>query len=138
MINTSIIQSIKVFQNGLTSFFNFLQDSKRQVEPIVIEADDEISIMAKEVNSNIQTSIELHNEIEILMNAMNKYVITSETDPNGTITHVSEAFCKASGYEKDELIGKSHNILKHPNMDDKIFKDLWETIKEYKIGKVRY
>lgn len=58
-----------------------------------------------------------------------KYYITSTTDLNGLITSVSEAFCKISGYDKSELIGKQHSIVRHPDTPKEVFKDLWETIK---------
>lgn len=55
-------------------------------------------------------------------------VITSQTDLDGTIIYASAAFCEISGYSKEELIGQTHNIVRHPDMDDALFKDLWETI----------
>ncbi len=55
-------------------------------------------------------------------------VIHSKTDVKGIISEVSEAFCKISGYQRDELIGHSHNILRHPDMPESLYKDLWETI----------
>lgn len=67
------------------------------------------------------------------MVALDKNVITSETDDKGVIVSVSEAFCEISGYKKDELIGKTHNIMRHPDMSSEIFEDLWKTIKEEKI-----
>lgn len=70
-----------------------------------------------------------HNEENLSKKQMiENYVITSATDKNGTITSVSEAFCQISGYTKEELIGKNHNILKHPDMDDGLYEDMWQTI----------
>jgi len=56
-------------------------------------------------------------------------VIISRTDLNGVITYVNDTFAKISGYSAEELIGKPHNILRHPDMPKSVFKDLWETIK---------
>jgi aerotaxis receptor len=39
-------------------------------------------------------------------------------------------FLFISGYEEDELIGKPHNILRHPDMPKSVFKELWETLKD--------
>ena len=55
-------------------------------------------------------------------------VIISRTDLKGIITYVNETFAKISGYGAEELIGKPHNILRHPDMPKSVFKDLWETI----------
>jgi aerotaxis receptor len=55
-------------------------------------------------------------------------VIISQTDINGVITYANRAFCKVSGYTVDELIGKPHNIIRHPDMPIGIYVKLWETI----------
>jgi PAS domain S-box-containing protein len=60
---------------------------------------------------------------------MDKYIISSVTDLKGIIIDVSQAFCNISGYSKDELIGKNHNIIRHPDMPKRAFKELWQTIK---------
>ncbi|MFA5428825.1 MAG: PAS domain-containing sensor histidine kinase, partial [Sulfurimonas sp.] len=61
--------------------------------------------------------------------------IISKTDINGIITFVNDEFCTISGYSKDELIGKNHNIVKHPDVDNEKFKLLWETISDKKTYK---
>ncbi len=66
-------------------------------------------------------------------------LIISRTDLSGKITYANETFCDISGYHEDELLGKSHNIVRHPDMPSAAFKDLWETIKAKKqwIGIVK-
>ncbi|RXJ87573.1 PAS domain S-box protein [Arcobacter sp. CECT 8985] len=56
--------------------------------------------------------------------------IVSKTDINGIITFVNDEFCKISGYSKEELLGKNHNIVRHPDVPKEHFKNLWETIKQ--------
>jgi aerotaxis receptor len=56
-------------------------------------------------------------------------VITSRTDLDGNITHANELFCEISGYSLEELLGKPHSIVRHPDMPKSVYKDLWETIK---------
>lgn len=60
-------------------------------------------------------------------------VITSSTDTSGKIILVSNAFCEISGYTREELIGKNHNILRHPDMPDLLYADLWKTITSGKV-----
>jgi len=55
--------------------------------------------------------------------------IVSKTDLNGTILEVNEAFVIASGYEKSELLGQPHNILRHPDVPKAVFSDMWKTLK---------
>ena len=54
-------------------------------------------------------------------------LIVSRTDLDGILTHVNDAFVEISGYEVDELIGKPHYILRHPDMPKAAYKDLWST-----------
>lgn len=55
--------------------------------------------------------------------------IVSKTDKFGIITYVNDNFCKSSEYSREELIGKSHSIVRHPDNPKELFKDLWETIR---------
>ena len=55
-------------------------------------------------------------------------LIVSRTDLEGILTHANDAFVELSGWEKDDLIGKPHHILRHPDMPKAAFKDLWDTV----------
>jgi len=68
-----------------------------------------------------------------------RYIISSTTDPKGRILEVSDAFCHISGYSREELVGKPHNIIRHPDMPKSAFKEMWETIQQGKSwkGKVK-
>ncbi|RYA22882.1 PAS domain-containing sensor histidine kinase [Malaciobacter halophilus] len=55
--------------------------------------------------------------------------IVSKTDIDGIITFVNDEFCNIFGYSKKELLGKNHNIVRHPDIPSEHFKNLWETIK---------
>lgn len=58
----------------------------------------------------------------------NKFII-SKTDKKGTITYGNELFVNMSGYTSEELLGKPHSILRHPDMPKLIFQKLWDDIK---------
>lgn len=64
---------------------------------------------------------------------IDKNVITTTTDLKGTITYVSEAYCKISGYSKDELLGKNHNFIKKFSRNSKIYREIWKTISSNKV-----
>ncbi len=66
------------------------------------------------------------------LDLIEKTNVISKTDIKGVITYVSNSFTKISGYKKEELIGNKHNILKHHENDNDIYKDLWNTIKNKK------
>jgi PAS domain S-box-containing protein len=61
--------------------------------------------------------------------------IVSKTDINGVITFVNDEFCAISGYSREELIGKKHNIVKHPSIPKSNYKKLWDTITAKKTYK---
>ena len=56
-------------------------------------------------------------------------LIVSSTDLKGIITYANRTFCNIAAYTKQELIGKNHNIVRHPDMPKAAFKELWDTIK---------
>lgn len=56
-------------------------------------------------------------------------LILSTTDTKGRLTYVNQTFIEVSGFTKEELIGKAHNIVRHPDMPSEAFADLWKTLK---------
>ncbi|RQO32797.1 chemotaxis protein [Herminiimonas sp. KBW02] len=56
--------------------------------------------------------------------------LVSKTDTKGRITYVNPAFIEASGFHEDELIGKPHNLIRHPDMPEEAFGDMWQTLKQ--------
>jgi diguanylate cyclase (GGDEF)-like protein/PAS domain S-box-containing protein len=65
--------------------------------------------------------------------AMNVSSIVTKSDLEGNITFVNDNFVKVSGYSRDEAIGKSHSLLRHPNTPKETFEELWKTIKSKKV-----
>ncbi len=59
--------------------------------------------------------------------------IISRTDLSGIITYANETFADISGYYVDELIGKPHSIVRHPDMPKSVFKDLWENLEKGEV-----
>ncbi len=55
-------------------------------------------------------------------------LIVSKTDLQGRITYANRTFLEIAGYTEDELLGKAHNIIRHPHMPRCVFKYLWDTI----------
>ncbi|MBO8084949.1 MAG: methyl-accepting chemotaxis protein [Marichromatium sp.] len=55
--------------------------------------------------------------------------ILSTTDLKGAITYVNDRFVDISGFTEDELIGRNHNMVRHPDMPPAAFADLWKTLK---------
>lgn len=70
------------------------------------------------------------NENEIVM-AENDFIV-SKTNPKGIITYCNEIFMEMAGYSEEELIGRNHNIIRHPNMPKAAFKLAWDLIQDGK------
>lgn len=66
---------------------------------------------------------------------VNEASIISVTDSKGIIEYVSDEFCRVSLYKREELIWKSHNIIRHPDMSSKVFENMWRVIQSWKKWK---
>jgi aerotaxis receptor len=55
--------------------------------------------------------------------------IVSTTDLKGKITYINPYFVEVSGFSEEELIGAPHNLVRHPDMPEAAFADLWHTLK---------
>ena len=55
--------------------------------------------------------------------------IVSKTDTKGRITYVNPSFIEVSGFDEPELLGKAHNVVRHPDMPPEAFADLWRTLR---------
>lgn len=55
--------------------------------------------------------------------------IYSRTDLKGLIVEANEAFANVSGYRREEMIGQPHNMVRHPDMPEEAFADLWSDLK---------
>lgn len=73
--------------------------------------------------------------LEEYKKAIDESSIVSKTDVSGIITYVNNKFCEISGYTKDELIGKNHNIIRNPKNSKEFFKNMWDILKNKNIFK---
>ncbi|NAZ74162.1 PAS domain-containing protein [Kineococcus sp. T13] len=55
-------------------------------------------------------------------------LIVSKTDPRGIITYANDVFLRVGAFERHEVIGRPHNIIRHPDMPKAVFKLLWDTV----------
>lgn len=56
-------------------------------------------------------------------------VFVTKTDTKGIITYANDSFVEVSGFTHEELLGTNHNIVRHPDMPEWAFADLWATVK---------
>ena len=131
-------QKIKIkHHKGLTTYILPLVDDKKTIGAIELKfyrntTSLKISKQIKTILKIIASTLvkEIDNETnKKYFKLIDKNVIISSTNTEGTITFVSEAFCNATLYDKKELLGNNHRLLKHPSVKDEIFRGLWNTIK---------
>lgn len=78
----------------------------------------------------------LRYDLNQFNDALNASNIISKTDFNGIITFVNDTFCSISGFTREELIGQSHSIVRHPDTPSSLFQEIWDTIRKGKVYKV--
>ncbi|MDD5117948.1 diguanylate cyclase [Sulfuricurvum sp.] len=121
----------------LMSIFNQMSvETRRKIEQL--NNQNEVLFIYKEqieeLNQRLAKKIKIKSkQLQGYLDIIDNYVITSQTDINGTITYASEAFCRISGYTKEDLIGENHRIIRHPDMPATLFEELWATISSGKI-----
>ncbi|WP_150138828.1 methyl-accepting chemotaxis protein [Candidatus Enterovibrio escicola] len=59
-----------------------------------------------------------------------EFNLLSTTDTRGIIKYASNQFCEVAGYTRKELVGKPHNLVRHPSMPPTAFQNMWEQIKK--------
>jgi diguanylate cyclase (GGDEF)-like protein/PAS domain S-box-containing protein len=93
--------------------------------------DSEYIVTLSDITVLEKTKEKLKSYIKIV----NENIITSTTDANGIITDVSNAFCRVSGYTKEELIGNTHKLVRVPNFPAEIYREMWANLKAGKAWK---
>lgn len=90
--------------------------------------EEKVQTRTKELEDAKNELSKTNNSMKRYLELVDTYVITSSTDLRGVITEVSSAFCRITGYTKEELIGKKHNIIRHRDMPDTLYKEIWKTL----------
>lgn len=57
-------------------------------------------------------------------------IIVSKTDSKGILTYANDVFCRVADFTEDDVLGKPHSILRHPEMPRVVFKLLWDQIQD--------
>lgn len=78
-----------------------------------------------------------NKELKTIFSLLEKHNLVTKTDLKGNITYANKNFCDVSGYTKDEIMGKPHNIIRHPDTPKAVFKEMWQTIQSGNIWRGR-
>lgn len=91
--------------------------------------------LLKKDRNKIKSLNDYKHYIDEYFLAMSSTYIVTKADLNGTITFVNENFLKITGYKYDEIIDNPHSILKSPENENSIYKEMWSTISRNRIWK---
>jgi PAS domain S-box-containing protein len=121
--------------NVSSTFIGLSEDSNVSHNVVLVERY--VSSKAKTLSALThlikQTSKHLEEKNKSLsqfQNIIKESALYSLTDTKGIIKDVNERFIKLSGYTRDELIGKPHNIVRHEDVPSSVYEDMWKTIKQ--------
>lgn len=150
-IKIDFLQLLNNYNVTVADLFTLVFKLKNAIEQVIFENGNLSYALQSEIDSlTLQMAIDLELNFETIINSNQNYKsensnllteykkavdlsnIVSKTNPKGIITYVNDKFCEISGYSRDELIGKPHNIIRHPDMPREAFKELWDTIKAKK------
>lgn len=134
------ILSIKVPESGVESYFapsfrmNVLYDLFLfaglffAIRFLIKKFQHFSGSLEKEVQ---ERTVDLEQTVSMLdeyKKALENSAIVSKSDANGNIMYVNDAFCKISGYTREELIGKNQSILRPDDVSDEFYGRMWEQI----------
>lgn len=135
-----------VLKNRLDKAFNLIRGHFENLsvsnEPILSSQLDfrEFKDLAERINLIVaerlhEQEVKQHNMylLEQYRQAIDESAIVTKTNVDGIITFANEEFCAISGYSKDELLGRSHNIIRHPDVEDEFFANMWQTITSRRV-----
>jgi methyl-accepting chemotaxis protein len=108
---------------------------KEQHEEELRQNLEELKAMQKKITEQLEENKEMRVLSETREMVLGLTTILSETDLKGRITYVNSKFCEVAKYQPDELLGKPHNIVRHPDMPKELFKLFWEVIQQGNVFK---
>jgi PAS domain S-box-containing protein len=113
-----------------------LQEKEKELQSLLDKVNKDKDIIETN-NQNLAKQVaiteRLQQELASRTLIINQVAIVTEADIYGTITYANEKFCQVSKYTAEELIGKPHNIIRHPENPPSLFKEMWDTIKAGKV-----
>jgi diguanylate cyclase (GGDEF)-like protein/PAS domain S-box-containing protein len=98
----------------------------------------EVQTVATIMDRNLYEMIRIYSHEKMLQEKrllfhtklIEEHVALSKTDPEGIITYVTDAYCNLSGYRAEELVGNTHAILRHEDMTDAFFAQMWQQLNQ--------
>lgn len=116
-----------------------LEKTQQQTEEMRAQEEEmrqnmeELEATQEQTNRQVQEFSKVKKDLDIREGVFALTTILSEADPAGSILLVNDKLCAVSKYAREELVGKPHNIFRHPDMPKQLFKIFWDTIKSGQV-----
>jgi len=118
---------------------SLLQQSQQMAEEMKAQEEEmrqnmeELSATQEQMARQMTDTRKIQDDLQVRERVFALTTILSESDPFGTILVVNDKLCEVSKFHREELIGKPHNVFRHPDMPKELFRVFWETIKTGKV-----
>ena len=107
----------------------YLQSNKRKKQNGYVNLSSNLKRHKSSLILNpSQRSYEIEAELYSHSQIFDSSSLLSISDLKGNIIFANDKFCRASKYTREELIGKSHNIIRHPDCSSSVYKEMWKSI----------
>ena len=127
LISKKISEFIDTNINHLISSFEKASIENKKIDTQNLTYKEFVSL-ANNLNITLESKNETEKKLQDYIQIINENVIISITNKDGLIISASEAFCKISGYTKDELLGKTHSLVRHPETPNKFYEKMWQPL----------
>lgn len=131
----SVVESVATSGN----IKRLLTESQQQTQALRAQEEElrqnveELQSIQEQLTRQLSENQLMQKNLDTREKVLAMTTILSESDLFGTITYVNSKFCEVSQYSAEELIGKGHNFVRHPDMSSEVFRMMWETIKKGKV-----
>ena len=112
--------------------YQVIPDAKGQPSKVIAYLTDVTAVRAEAAALQSRLGV-AESELKLRTDIMDLTSIISEADKKGDILSMNEKFLEVAKYTREELIGKPHNTVRHPDMPKEVFKEMWSTIGRGKI-----
>lgn len=131
VISKKLSKYIKTNIDNLTLSFEKAARENKKIDTNNLTYQEFISL-ANNLNITLENKNKTEEKLQDYIKIVNEHVIISTIDQFGIIQDTSEAFCKISGYTKEELIGKSYNILRNEEVPNEFYEEMCKKLDDEK------
>lgn len=116
-----------------------LEKTQQQTEEMRAQEEEmrqnmeELEATQEQTNRQMQEIERVKKDLDVRENVFALTTILSESDLFGTITTVNNKLCEVAKYTREEMIGKAHNLFRHPDMPKELFKLMWDKLKSGEV-----